>query len=132
MTFLLDTNTCIQYLNGRSENIFKKLSLVESNKVYLCSIVKAELMFGAIKSKRSPENISKLQLFFDQFYSYPFDDNCFETYAKIRNKLEEIGKPIGPNDLLIASIALANDLTLVTHNLKEFSRINNLKLEDWE
>ena len=64
--------------------------------------------------------------------SYPFDDKAAKICAKIRADLYKVGKPIGSNDLLIASIGLANDLTLVTHNTDEFSRVVGLRLEDWE
>jgi tRNA(fMet)-specific endonuclease VapC len=62
----------------------------------------------------------------------PFDDRAGEEYAKVRADLAAKGTPIGPNDLLIAAIALANGLTLVTHNTTEFSRVLGLRLEDWE
>lgn len=62
----------------------------------------------------------------------PFDDAAAVVYAEIRAALAQAGKPIGPNDLQIAAIALANDLTLVTHNTREFSRVQGLKLADWE
>ena len=88
MNFLLDTNTCIQYLNGRSEEILNKLHSTKPEKISLCSIVKSELMFGALKSQKSSQNIAKLHLFFNQFYSYLFDDNCIKAYADSRNHLE--------------------------------------------
>jgi len=74
----------------------------------------------------------RLKRFFDAFISLPFDDRSAAVYGDIRAKLERQGTPIGPNDLMIAAIALANDLILVTHNLREFERIDNLKYEDWE
>lgn len=68
----------------------------------------------------------------NRFVSFPFDDEAAEVYGRIRADLEKLGTPIGPNDLLIAAIGLANDATVVTHNTREFSRIADLKLEDWE
>ena len=62
----------------------------------------------------------------------PFDDFCAEIYSRIRANLEKAGTPISSNDLLIASIALTNDLILVTHNIREFRLIEGLKIEDWE
>jgi tRNA(fMet)-specific endonuclease VapC len=67
----------------------------------------------------------------DPFRSLPFDDASAEVYGRIRAQLGAQGNLIGPNDLLIASIALANNLTLVTHNTREFSRIPELRIEDW-
>jgi tRNA(fMet)-specific endonuclease VapC len=67
-----------------------------------------------------------------RFGSLPFDDRAAEEYGKLRAHLMALGSPIGPNDLMIASIALANQLTLVTHNTTEFSRVPGLVLEDWQ
>ena len=78
------------------------------------------------------KNLSQVQIFCRQFQSQPFDDLAAEEYGRIRAHLAGLGMLIGPNDLLIASIALANGLTLVTHNTREFSRIPGLKLEDWQ
>jgi tRNA(fMet)-specific endonuclease VapC len=132
MKYLLDTNTCILYLNGRSENIKQKMTAVSQQDIVLCSVVKAELFYGAMKSLRPENNLAKQRKFTDSFVSLPFDDNSAEVYGQIRTQLAKAGTPIGPNDLLIAAIALANNLTLVTHNTREFSRIAILPCEDWE
>lgn len=71
-------------------------------------------------------------VFLNQFKSLPFDDNAALRFGEIRAELASKGTPIGPYDLQIAAIALANNLTLVTHNTKEFNRISNLKIEGWE
>jgi tRNA(fMet)-specific endonuclease VapC len=73
-----------------------------------------------------------LRRFSEPFSSLPFDDDAAEVYGRIRTQLEKSGKPIGPNDLLIAAIAIAHDATLVTHNTGEFSRVEDLRYEDWE
>ena len=132
MTYLLDTNTCIQYLNGRSETIRERLESKKFEDIIVCSVVKAELFYGAKKSKRPEENLTKQQKFLGRFVSLPFDDKAAEAYSRIRADLEKLGTPIGPNDLMIAAIAVANEITLVTHNTKEFSRIDDLRSEDWE
>ncbi len=98
----------------------------------MCSIVKAELFNGDRKSAKPSDNLVKVHRFVDRFHSFPFDDNASEKYSEIRSELEIAGTPIGPNDLLIASIELANNIILVTHNTSEFSRIRGLKIEDWE
>ena len=67
-----------------------------------------------------------------QFDSLPFDDAAAEAYGRLRAELARRGMPIGPNDLMIAAIALAYGFTLVTHNTSEFSRVPGLRLEDWE
>ena len=132
MTYLLDANFCIQYLNGRSENVRRRLESERPEDIVLCSVVKAELLYGAFKSARPTENLARLWPFFRRFSSLPFDDRAAETYGEIRARLERAGTLIGPNDLLIAAIALSRDVTLVTHNTREFSRVEGLRLEDWE
>ena len=132
MTFLLDTNVCIRFLNGRSENIQTQLGSIDPSEIVLCSIVKAELFYGVMKSAYPTKNLAKLQYFVSRFTSLPFDDDAAESYGHIRAQLERAGTPIGPNDLQIAAIAVANNLTLITHNIREFSRVSNLLIEDWE
>jgi tRNA(fMet)-specific endonuclease VapC len=70
--------------------------------------------------------------FFAPFASLAFDDVCADHCGRLRSELAAAGTPIGPNDLLIAATALAHELTLVTHNVREFSRVANLRVEDWE
>jgi tRNA(fMet)-specific endonuclease VapC len=132
MRYLLDTNTCIKYLNGRSEKIKQHLESIHPEDIVLCSIVKAELFYGAMKSANPEKNLEKLEKFTNPFISLPFDDKASKLYGLIRSQLEKKGTPIGPNDLIIASISVANDITLITHNVKEFNRVENLRLEDWE
>ena len=110
-----------------SSKVAQRLGALQPSQVRLCSVVKAELCFGARKSSRPSENLRLLDRFFE-----PFDDRCAEPYAAIRQDLERSGRPIGANDLMIASIALTHELTLVTHNVEEFSRVIGLRYEDWE
>ncbi len=132
MTYLLDTNTCIKYLNGRSDNIRMNLESRNSEDIVLCSIVKAELFYGAMKSQNPEKTLMKLNQFIERFISLPFDDDASKNYGEIRAQLEKRGTPIGPNDLLIAAIAISNSVTLVTNNTREFGRAEGLKLDDWE
>lgn len=130
--YLLDTNACISILNGTSQVLGSKLRKCGPSAVRLCSVVKAELIFGARRSVRVSENLSKLARFFEPFVSLPFDDSCAEHYGMIRADLAGSGRLIGPNDLMIAATARAHDLTLVTRNTDEFSRVVGLAVEDWE
>jgi len=130
--WLLDTNTCIRYLNERSPALRERVENSDPSDLVVCSVVRAELFYGAAKSNRPAQNHAEQELFLSRFVSLPFDDQCAEEYARLRADLECRGTPIGPNDLLIAAIALANDVILVTHNTSEFSRVSGLKLEDWE
>ncbi len=130
--YLLDTNTCIRLLNGTVPAVAARLAMIQPSAVALCAIVKAELLHGARRSGRPEANLALLERFFLPFESLPFDDRCADEAARIRSVLERGGRPIGPNDLLIAAIARAADLTLVTHNQREFARVPGLRLEDWE
>lgn len=133
MTYLLDTNTCIRLLNdGRNAPVPRKLATLQPEDIRLCSIVKAELYYGAYRSSRRERNLANLERFFNQFSSLPFDDQSALIAGRIRFQLAASGTPIGPHDVLIAAIALANHLTLVTHNTQEFARIEGLSLADWE
>ncbi len=132
MIYLLDTNTCIRYLTQRSSAVVTRVSATAPNDMSLCSIVQAELYFGAYNSARPASNLAVLSNFFSLFSCLPFDDKAAEIYGRERARLNSLGTPTGHNDLMIASIALANNLTLVTHNTREFSRIAGLQLEDWE
>jgi len=131
MKYLLDTNVCIAYLNNRNANVVQEIKASKPEDLFLCQIVKAELIYGAYKSARQVENLALLGKFLHQFGSLPFNDESVEAYGQIRAKLDKIGKPIGFNDLIIASIALAHDITLVTHNVREFSRVSHLEIVDW-
>ena len=133
MTHLLDTNSCVDHLRrGQASNITAKLAAAVPGSVVLCSVVVAELLYGAHRSTRKTQTLSQVQTFCQPFQSLAFDDRAAEEYGRIRAHLAGLGTPIGPNDLMIASIALAHGLTLVTHNTSEFSRIPGLKLEDWQ
>ena len=109
-----------------------RLNSIDRREVAVCSVVKAELAYGAIKSLNPEQNFSLQQEFLAQFYSFPFDDFTAITFGAIRGQLETQGTPIGPCDLQIVAIALVNDLTLVTHNVREFVRVEGLRVEDWE
>jgi tRNA(fMet)-specific endonuclease VapC len=132
MKYLLDSNTCIRYINGRSTTIFNKLNATLQDDMVVCSVVKAELFFGAQRSQNPEKSLAGQRQFFALFKSLLFDDSAAEHYGIIRAYLARQGTPIGGNDLLIAAIALANDVTLVTSNTREFSRIIGLRIEDWD
>ncbi|MCC5899482.1 MAG: type II toxin-antitoxin system VapC family toxin [Phormidium sp. BM_Day4_Bin.17] len=132
MTYLLDTNTCIQYLTGRSQAIIDKFKTTPRQNIYLCDVVKAELYYGAYRSQKKEENLALYEFFFSHYISLPFDGESAKIYGEIRAELSKLGTPIGAYDLQIASIALAHHLILVTHNTREFKRVKLLQIEDWE
>ena len=117
---------------GTGSAVFPKVLALPPGEVGLCSVVKAELAFGAFRSNDSRLNLAKVASLFGQLPSLPFDDVAAEVYGKIRATLTTQGNLIGPNDLLIAAIAMANRAILVTRNVQEFSRVTGLSVENWE
>ncbi len=132
MAYLLDTNACIRLLNPGPSTVKTRLLSIPATEIYLCSIVYAEPCYGAYKSQQIKRNSQRVEQFFQQFTSLPFEQRAGNLAGRIRTELESQGLPIGSNDLLIAAIAIANNLVLVTHNVREFSRITDLSYEDWE
>ena len=132
MIYLLDTNVCIAYLNGRAFLVMQRLRTLPDEDVAVCSIVKAELFYGAMRSNNPARTLAGQEEFLNRFVSLPFDDRAALIFGRIRAQLAVLGTPIGPYDLQIAAIALANNLILVTHNTREFSRVEGLRIEDWE
>ncbi len=130
--FLLDTNVCIHILNQAHSGIIQHFRQHQPGEIALCSIVKAELLYGARRSQQVEANLQLLTQFFSPLTSLSFDDRCAQEAGQIRADLAAQGKPIGPNDLLIAATARAHDAVLVTHNTGEFARVTGLRLKDWE
>ncbi len=131
MKQLLDTNICIAFLHRKEQSVIEKLAQIKPHDMVLCSIVKAELLFGARRSQRVTDNLQILTRFFSNFQCVPFDDKAAGFYGTIRAHLVRGGTPIGTNDLLIASIALGHNLAVVTRNTSEFTRIPGLRVETW-
>jgi tRNA(fMet)-specific endonuclease VapC len=132
MAWLLDTNACIRYLNGRSPQLRSRFNATDPAEILICSVVKAELYFGAAQSSDPAKTRSRQMQFLNRFRSLPFDDAAAATYGLIRADLSQRGLLIGPNDLMIAAISVAHGLTLVTHNVAEFGRAPGLAIDDWE
>lgn len=131
MARLLDTNTCIYFLNKPSDRVISQFKAFSPGEIKLPSITVAELLYGAEKSKAREKNLKVVERFVSNFEILPFDASSCRIYAEIRASLERSGMTIGPMDLLIASIGLANNLVLVTSNTREFERVKGLKTENW-
>ena len=132
MIYLPDTNTCISLLRQKHPHLIARWRSAKVTDIVLCSIVVYELRHGAESSSDPAREHKKLDVFLAPFSSLPFDDACAVKCAEIRRALERKGETIGPHDLLIAAVALRHNLTLVTHNTREFGRISTLRWEDWE
>jgi len=130
MKYLLDTNTCIYALKGKGGTV-DRLRLHSPDDLGVTIITLAELWFGARKSARPESTRREVDAFLKPFDVLPFDHAAAEAYGRLRFELEHLGRPIGERDLLIASIGVAQGLTVVTHNTSEFGRVPGLKIEDW-
>ena len=133
MLYYLDTNICITCIRKsiKTENIVRRFIEYGYFNIKLSTIVIAELMHSAYKSKRTEETLSDTEEFIAGFEIIPFDYDAAVAYGKIKASLERKGQVIGPNDMLIAAVALSRNAVLVTNNTREFSRIDGLKLDDW-
>lgn len=132
MIYLPDTNALIRFLNPGKTLVKERFLSVNAFDIRLCSVVKAELYYGAMKSSRSADNLILLDNFFASFDSLSFDDDAARKYGEVRASLARQGTPIGPNDLMIAATALVHGAIVITHNKREFSRVEGLLIEDWE
>lgn len=131
MIRLLDTNICIYFLNRASEKLIENFQKFTPAELKLSSVTVAELYYGADKSRDRIRNRKTVEEFISAFQIMPFDSECCSYFSIIRNSLEKSGTPIGPMDMLIASICLAGNYTLVTNNLREFNRVAGLRVENW-
>ena len=136
MNYMLDTNTCIYLMTGSQpawqQKILARLeALGTRDEVYVSSVVVSELRYGVQKSRWRKANNSLLDEFLMDFQVVAYDDAAALHYGLVRASLEKKGRPIGPLDTLIAAHAVSLEMTLVTHNVKEFKRIPNLCVEDW-
>ena len=132
MTYLLDSNVCIRLINNSSPAVTNRLASQQPEDILISTITQLELYYGAYRSAQQERNLQILQRFFSQFTIIPLDPEAARIAGRIRAELAASGTPIGPYDLQIAAIAMANNLILVTHNTREFGRVNGLQIEDWE
>ncbi|MGL4499050.1 MAG: type II toxin-antitoxin system VapC family toxin [Planktothrix sp.] len=128
--YLLDTNILSDFVKHPTGRIFSQIQNVGEEKICTSIIVACELRFGAEKSN-SFRLKQRIELAFSMISILPLMPDVDHNYATIRTHLERQGTPIGSNDLLIAVQAFTLNLTLVTANVREFSRVPNLKIENW-
>ena len=130
LMYMLDTNTLIYFFKGMGQ-VDKNLFAHAPKDIFISSIVVYELQVGIEKSSNSHKREKQFAALLEQINVLAFAEQEARAAAYIRSALEKKGTPIGPIDVLIAGSAKAHDLTLVTHNTKEFERVEGLKLEDW-
>lgn len=129
--FLLDTNICIYFMNNRYPSLTKKLMSHHPSELLISSITVYELQYGAEKSNWGEKTKQKMAMFLAPFNILPFDSDDACVAARIRASLQKQGTIIGPYDIQLAGQAVSKNLTIVTHNTGEFSRVPGIHMEDW-
>ncbi len=129
--FCLDTNIWSYLLRSPNAPLVRKLKAHKTAELCLTELIRAELLFGAKRSSKAKELTGRIEELLAPFARIPFDAEAAEHYAEIRAFLVKKGKPISPNDLIIAASARAAGAVLVTANIREFKRVPGLKCEDW-
>jgi tRNA(fMet)-specific endonuclease VapC len=127
----LDTDICIYAINRKRPEVLSRVRGYPLGEVGISAITYAELRFGMENSARVEQNMDRLERFLLPLEIAPFDADAARYYGRLRRELERAGCPIGSNDLLIAAHALALATTLVTNNVREFSRIAGLQVDRW-
>ena len=130
MIFLLDTSICIHAIK-RDARVVSRLTERSPDDFGVSTVTLGELWFGAAKSSRPQRTRASVEAFLKPFETLPFGREAAQQYAEIRLQLESAGQPIGERDLMIAAIARSLRLTVVTRNVREFSRVRGLRVEDW-
>ncbi|MEA2028492.1 MAG: PIN domain-containing protein [Campylobacterota bacterium] len=130
MKYIIDSDILIYFLKGR-EDVVKAMIGINPESLFTTRINATELLYGAYNSAHIEKNLQKIIPFLKNFKILEFDELSSEIFAKLKAKLKKSGNPIADMDLMIASIALANNAILVTNNTKHFERIEELTIENW-
>lgn len=128
--FVLDTDACIYWLKG-NENIEKNIIKNGLENIFITVITECELFYGAFKSKKKEKNLAVIEELKKKIRILHTRENIAYIYAKLKSELEAKGQLLDDADLLIASITLTNNATLVTNNIGHFKRIQGLRIENW-
>ena len=131
MKYLLDTDTCVFLMSGREPQVHQRMQSIPASDIAISTVTKAEMYSGAARSQQPTQSRQRQSNFFSRYQSLLFDDAAADEYGRIDGILKKGGMSIGPLDTQIAAIAMAHELTLVTHNSRHFSRIPMLRIEDW-
>jgi tRNA(fMet)-specific endonuclease VapC len=131
MRYLLDTNICIYLIKKKPAKALAKFQAHSVGDIGISAVTVAELQYGVHKSQHVEQNQRALEQFLIPLICIPFDDQAAAAYGEIRAALETQGTPIGALDTLIAAHALSLNVTLVTNNTREFSRVPGLQVVDW-
>lgn len=130
MNIVIDSDILIYFLKGQPE-IVGKLSMYPIENIFTTRINVTELLYGAYNSSKIEQNLGKISAFLGNFHVLEFDQKASVIFAQEKARLKQNGIFIADMDLMISSITMANDFSLVTNNFKHFDRIENLKIERW-
>jgi tRNA(fMet)-specific endonuclease VapC len=130
LVYMLDTNICIYVIKNRPPVLRERFNLA-AEQLCISSITLAELYYGAEKSTRRDENLATIEQFAARLETLPFAEKAAAQYGQLRAELEREGTPCGPHDMQIGAHARSEGLIVVTNNLREFSRIRGLRVENW-
>lgn len=130
MKYLLDTDICIYWLKGRNQ-VREKINQLDRSELAICSITVSELYFGAYNSSKIEKNLITAETFIQSLPVRSLSNETLKKFGQLKAKLRQAGTPLADFDLLIASVAITEDLILVTNNLRHYQRIVGLKLENW-
>ncbi|MER3556110.1 MAG: VapC toxin family PIN domain ribonuclease [Meiothermus sp.] len=131
MRYLLDTDICVYISRQRPREVLERLQTLSFGEVNVSAITESELIYGALKSANPAKKLEQMAAVTSFAPPLPLDSAVANTAAEIRLDLERRGLKIGPYNTLIAAHALSLGLTLVTNNVREFSRISGLQVENW-
>lgn len=130
MKYVLDTDILVYFLNGHQE-IGRRISEVDPKQLATTIITHTELHYGVNNSVKKKSNLSKVNQLLNALIILPYDKESSLLFAQEKAKLKRVGKLIADMDLMIASIAMSNKLTLITNNKKHFAHVADLALETW-
>ena len=131
MRYLLDTDTCIYIVKHKPAGTLKRFEQTRAGDVGMSVITYLELVYGALKSRHVEANLARIEQLSGLIPVLPLDSRVGTHYGNLRTHLERSGSRIGAHDLLIAAHALCLGLIVVTNNVREFSRVRGLQIENW-
>jgi tRNA(fMet)-specific endonuclease VapC len=132
MIYMLDTYACIRYLNNPASSVGLRFVEKRQDEIVISAVTEFEILFGALNADNPPRECQRAEEFLKRFECVAYDRRAAQIAAQLHHELCSKGQMIGPLDLQIAATAVLINAILVTHNVREFSRVPHLQCEDWE
>lgn len=129
--FLLDTDICSYVIKGSHPALDRRLRDLSPGQVAISAVTRAELRFGVALRPEATRLAMLVESFLQFVVTLPWDASAADRYGSLRAMLQQTGQPIGDHDTMIAAHALTANVTLITHNLAHFARVNGLSCADW-